>query len=504
MSSIRVTYTGLISFIISISTAVTGLIFVIIITRVLTLEEFGTFNLISGLVTYVYVFRPMISYWTTREIARGIETGRTALMSTSMLATVAIFIYFLIAYMFGENSNVDENVLLFAALLIPAEFFVNIFKSIAQGYKPQVGEYGILIFEFIKIPAALVLVYVLNLGLYGVIMSIFFANLASIILLLFLTRNKIKGVFKKIYVKKWLRLFWLPTYPQISQLINVSDVAVFTLITGSVNGLAFWGAAKTVAQIVKHSSKIGNAIYPKLLAGGKKEIFRENLVLMMYFSLPLTVMSIVFAKPVLFILNPLYDVAIWIVIFFVPTIFLRTLSELFTQSISGREKVDTKSDSTFKDYLKSKLFFIPTIVNIHRAGYLGTLIIVLLFLHYQNITEMELVISWSIVLLGTQIPYTVYLYSLVKREFSPNINMKPIIKYCISSVLAFGIQFILMEEFLEYKKSIFEFLPAFIPYMIMGMLTYIGITYLIESRTRKLLKGIIREINTKSRGRKNK
>jgi len=61
MSSIRVTYTGLISFIISISTVVTGLIFVIIVTRQLTQEEFGTFNLISGLVTYVYVFRPMIT-----------------------------------------------------------------------------------------------------------------------------------------------------------------------------------------------------------------------------------------------------------------------------------------------------------------------------------------------------------------------------------------------------------------------------------------------------------
>ena len=148
MSSIRVTYTGLISFIISISTVVTGLIFVIIVTRQLTQEEFGTFNLISGLVTYVYVFRPMIGYWATREIARGIETGRTAFISTGMLATVAIFTYFLIAYLFGENTNIDTSILLFAALLIPAEFFIQILKRIAQGFKLQLGEYGVLIFEF--------------------------------------------------------------------------------------------------------------------------------------------------------------------------------------------------------------------------------------------------------------------------------------------------------------------------------------------------------------------
>ena len=503
MSSIRVTYTGLISFIISITSVATGLIFIIIVTRQLTQEEFGTWNLIAGLVSYVYVFRPMIGYWTTREIARGIESGRTAFMSTGMLATVAIFTYFLIAYLFGENTNVDESILLFAALLIPAEFFISILKSIAQGYKPHFREYGILTFEFSKIPIALAFVYVLNLGLYGVIVTVFIANLASIIILLILTREKLKGAFKRIYLKKWLRLFWLPTYPQISQLINVSDVAVVTLITGSVNGLAFWGAAKTVAHVVKHSSKIGSAVYPKLLGGGKKEIFRENLVLMMYFSLPLAVMSIVFAKPTLFILNPLYDVAVWVVIFLVPTIFLRSLSEFFRQSIAGREKVDTKSDATFKDYLKSKLFFLPTLTNIHRAGYLGTLIIVLLFLHSQNIPEMELVISWAIVVLATQIPYTVYLYLLVKREFSPDIDIKSITKYGISSVIAFGIQFILIGEFLEYKESIFEFVPEFIPFMIMGIATYFGITYLIDFRTRKLLKGIIREITTKSKGRKN-
>ncbi|SVD37267.1 uncharacterized protein METZ01_LOCUS390121, partial [marine metagenome] len=55
MSKIRVTYSGLISFATNLVTVVTGLIFVIIVTRTLTIEEFGTWGLISGLFAYAVI-----------------------------------------------------------------------------------------------------------------------------------------------------------------------------------------------------------------------------------------------------------------------------------------------------------------------------------------------------------------------------------------------------------------------------------------------------------------
>ena len=50
-----------------------------------------------------------------------------------------------------------------------------------------------------------------------------------------------------------------------------------------------------------------------------------------------------------------------------------------------------------------------------------------------------------------------------------------------------------MEESLEYKESIFEFLPSFIPYAIIAILLYLATTYLIDKRTKILVKGIISE-----------
>ncbi len=495
MSGIRVTYSGVLSFVVGLASLFTGLIFTLIVTRQLTQEEFGTWGLIGSLTAYVLIFRPVVAYWSTREVARGIESGRTAITSTGIFALIAIVIYLFIANLFGNQIDVNLNILLFAVILIPGEYVRSTLVGISHGYRPQNEEFGIVAFEFSKIILALFLIFYLDLGLTGAIIAVAISTGVGVIVLFIRTFEKIKGKFKKEYLKKWLKFFWLPIYPNISQIINVSDLAVFSIITGSVYGLAYWTAAMTVSRIANHSLKIGKGVYPKLLEGGKKEYFQENLTYVFYFAFPLAAISLVFAKPALFALNPLYEIAFPIVIFLVPMIFLRMLNELFSQALRGIEKVDVKENATFRDYLKSKLFYIPTLRNIQRAGYLIILIGVLLSVSSFTTSQVELVMFWSMVALITQIPLTFFLYRIVKVEFSPKLAHRNIIKYFIVSVLVFGLTSLLMEEYLEYKESIFEFLPEFLKFVVLGVISYLILTYLIDSKTKKLFKSVIKEIN---------
>ena len=84
MPNIRETKTGLIAFGTSIITVITGLMFALIITRTLTPEEFGTWNVILSLVSYSLIIEPMISWWTTRDVARGEEIGKTAVITNGV------------------------------------------------------------------------------------------------------------------------------------------------------------------------------------------------------------------------------------------------------------------------------------------------------------------------------------------------------------------------------------------------------------------------------------
>jgi len=498
MSGIRVTYSGMISFVVGLASVITGLIFTLIITRQLTQEEFGAWSLIGSLIAYVLVIHPIVSYWTTREIARGIESGRTAFISCGGFSILSILIFFGIAYIFGFKTDIDYHILLFAGILIPVEFFRAVLVGITQGYKPQNEEYGNLIFELIKIPLALLIIFYFDLGIAGVIITVFISRLANVIVLLFLTREKLKGKFNKKALKKWIKLFWLPIYPYLSAILTTSDIAIFSIMTGSVFGLAYWSAATTISRIVHHSAKIGKAVYPKLLEGGKKELFQENLIRVFYFAFPLAAMSFVFSKPALFALNPLYSEAATVMIFLVPMIFLRTFSELFSSALKGAEKVDTRENATFRDYIRSKLFYMPTVRIVQRGLYLISLTVMLFLMIPSNQDQIQLVVYWAIIALVIQIPYTGFLYLLIRKEFTLRFDKKALFKYFSASVVAFGFTFLLMEEYLVYKISIFEFLPEFLQYVIIGGLAYLAITYIIDKKTRKLTKSIISEVKNRS------
>ena len=111
MSGIRVTYTGLISLIGGIISIFTGIIFTLIITRSVTAEEYGTWGLILALITYVSLIGPIVSYWSTRDTARNIQSGKTAILSSILLSIGAVSIYILISYLMGNYTNVEKQII---------------------------------------------------------------------------------------------------------------------------------------------------------------------------------------------------------------------------------------------------------------------------------------------------------------------------------------------------------------------------------------------------------
>ena len=95
------------------------------------------------------------------------------------------------------------------------------------------------------------------------------------------------------------------------------------------------------------------------------------------------------------------------VVFITLRTFLRNLGSAFTQALQGIEKVDTKQATT-KEYLKSKLFYLPTIRLIRRGVYLTTLVIGLYILIQYGTSEIDLVIYWSFVVFIVEIPFTAF------------------------------------------------------------------------------------------------
>lgn len=496
MSGIRVTYSGLISFAVKLSSILTGIVFTLIVTRQLTQEEFGTWSLIGGLLLYAVFADFTISYWLTREVARGIKSARTAIVSGSIMSIGGILAYLVIVFFVAPQSNTDHDILFFAVILIVPMFLNDILHYLMVGWKPQVVSYGLFASEVTKIPVAIVLVFYLQMGIEGAILTVFVSYLSSIIINLIYARHELKGKIEKKFLKKWFRLSWIPMYQSIPNLAYVSDVVIFSVITGSVIGVAYVTAARAIARIVMHTGALSVGVYPKLLGGGSTNYLQENLSRVFYFVIPLMGLSITLARPGLFALNPVYEIAVPVVIILSFRSLFTIINKLFHSALQGIETVDVDENATFKSYVKSKLFLLPTLKVIQYGSYAVILVIVFSLLASGN-SELDLIIAWSIVALLIEIPFVVYLYLLVRKNMMIKLDYKSLVKYLISGIISFGILHILVEQFLDYRISIFEFLPELLLFVAVGIGLYLGITYSIDKKTRELFKAIVSEIRQK-------
>ena len=496
MTEIRVTYAGLISLIGGIISIFTGVIFTLIITRSVTPEEYGTWGLIVGLITYVSLIGPIVSYWSTRDTARNIQSGKTAVLSSILLSIGAISIYILISYLMGNYTNVERSVLLFAAILIPTMFINGILMAINLGWKPHAISYGTIAYGISSIPLALFLIYYLDFGVAGIIISVFLANIASIIILFFYAKEKIINQFDKKILKKWLKFSWLPIYPGIAILVAGFDISIFTIITGSVVGLAFWTAAIVLPGVITHTGLISRAVYAKLLEE-KTGFMSQNLTLVFYFGIIFTSLVITFARPGLYALNPIYEIAVPVTIILSFYVFLSVFTNIFLLSLAGVERVDKFENSTFKDYIKSKLFFPQTIRLIQTSIYILILTVGLLILVGFGSSDQELLLFWASIALVTQIPLVCILYHLVQKNIMIKLDISSIVKFLLTAIGVFGFTYVLTTQFLVYSPDIVSFIPNVLMFAAFGIGLYIIITYLIDNKIRNLVHAIIYEIKTK-------
>ena len=405
--------------------------------------------------------------------------------------------FVVIAFILSQNTDVDYSILILAVIIIPVIFLNRTLMAINFGWKPHIVSYGVIKHGIIQIPFSLVFVYYFEMGVPGIIFAAIAANFASIIVLVICARNIIKNKIKISYLKKWLGLFWLPTlYPGIYTLLVSFDVAVFSLITGTVYGLAFWMVALAIPNMIAQATSISKAVYPKLLGENKENYLTQNITLFFYFVIPLTALSITFARPALFALNPIYEEAHIVVLFTSLFTLFSSISFISQLFLTGDETVD-KEKSSFKNYIKSKLFFIPSILILKNLLYLVILAIIL-FIVKDSSTQLQLVLYWSIIALITTIPSSLYLLFLVKKNFCVQFETKKIIKYLISSGIVFGSIYFLSEKFLIYDKNLFAFLPILLGLVIISIVGYLAITYSLDNRTRKLFIAIINELKNKS------
>jgi len=494
LSNIRVTYSGLIAFAVGLGSLITGFAFTLIVTRRLTPEEFGVWALIGSMVSYFLISETIITFWSRRQIARNEQVGKTSLVSSIAFGFTVIPIYIGYVIVVSEGSNTNLDILILGLILLPVYFVNTGITSINLASKPQAVSYGNIIFEILKIPIALGLVVYFDLGVVGVIFAVFFAFLIRIVIQTYYARNYLKNRFSFSTVKRWLKLSWFPLYGLIIQYLKSVDIVLYSVIIGSVIGVAYYSIAMVFARILTNASSMSQGLYAKLLADGSHDYLRENFIRTLYLAIPLLGIIIIFSKPVVFALNPQYEEAYPIAIILGFALFFDMISGILVISISATDKTDAVNNPKFSNLLKSRMFHVSTVEIVHSVVYLVLLIPGLIILKIQDSSEINLVTWWATCGILTAIPFFIYWSIVIKKYIKFVFPAKETSKYILGTLGFIAVFFLTSDYFISYEISIYAFLPGVIIQFIICSLTYLGITYLIDEKTRILVKSVINEI----------
>ena len=493
MSNIRLTYAGLIGLVVRLSSLVTGLVFSVLVTRNLVVEDFGLYSLIGSLIAYALFGHLISGYWVRRQIPRGENVGKAAIIWGGIFSIVGIIVYLTAAYLTSQNTSSDFQILALASILIPATYLANTIDTINYGFKPQANSYSILSFEVAKIPLGYILLEPMGLGLVGAIIATFIALLVKILTGVYFAFPKLKEALNLSYIKKWIKLSWLPLYGGFAGNIFVLDTAIVAILLGSTEPLAFFAVAITIASIVGHSQAITSPLEPKLIADARKDYVKTTTRLFTLFGIPLFVAIIVFAKPLLFLLNPVYSTAIWIVYILGIRTFIISIQNLLGNVITGIERVDTNDKATFTQYRKSNLFLTNTLSWIRTGLYLVPIIAVFSLITTSNYSLIDLVIIWAIIALISDLAITIVYALLVKKVNYLLFDWKSILKYFLLSVIAGSASYYFVENFIVFERDLQVFLPGLAAALAIGAAIYIGTLYFLDDYLRLLIRAIFKK-----------
>ncbi len=147
---------GLLVFAGRIISAFTGLLFTVMVARWLNPSNFGTWEVITTMVTFSAYPVGIAAYWATRDVARGRMVGRTALYYGAILSGLGLLIYFGFTYVTYSRVASSLVPFLLGVLLVPLSYWSAVANSIVQGFTPGVYGYSLVISEIAKLGVAYV------------------------------------------------------------------------------------------------------------------------------------------------------------------------------------------------------------------------------------------------------------------------------------------------------------------------------------------------------------
>ncbi|MEM2637183.1 MAG: hypothetical protein QXL15_02410, partial [Candidatus Korarchaeota archaeon] len=333
--------------------------FLIVIARVLIVEEFGIWHNINDLTTNFILPATLISFWAQRFFARRHEgSGKTGLILNIIVGLLVSLIFALLVPFLVEIFKLSSYIILYELLIlyIMENYIDYALEAILRVSRPVALGYGQLVFHISKFTVVMVMFYIFNIrNIWAVIFSFIFSLFLKEIFYFRLARKHLSGRFNKSYAYEWLKGSTAKGY-EIFVLEGVQIPGMIMMTYVGALAVAYYGAVQNITSIITITLMLATAMYPALLQNKGKEVAGAAIRLVLIFLLPFAIFIIALGDVLLEILNPSYVVAYPIIVPSTIAFAMSTLSDAMKEIILGIEKFDEKAKIPIKTLFHSYIF----------------------------------------------------------------------------------------------------------------------------------------------------
>ncbi|MBS7634201.1 hypothetical protein KEJ34_01695 [Candidatus Bathyarchaeota archaeon] len=457
----------------------TGLVFTLLVTRNITLEEYGVYSNIGDTLSYFTLASAIIPFWVTRFTARGRQDSpKTGLIINLLVALASTAVYLItIPNILGILQVSSKYFLTYfvGVFLIVENHIQAVLEAIFYPKRPEMMAFGLLVLEIGKVSLGFLFIIGFRMGLIGVLFSLIASYLVQILFYVRGIRREILGRIRWDYAKRWFKASLINIYGIIGgRILMFANILLF-VYSGEL-ARAYYGASSAIASIVGYSSSLSFALYPKLLSEANPSDVSSSLKMILMFALPMCIGAIVLSEPLLLILNPLYAVAKPILILLSINALLSAASSVFDSIISGTERLDADEEISYRKMIGSRLFLQQTLTYAQAAVIVPLMYVILAVGMPDALTATEYLALINVL---TNLSIIVSKYVIASRCLRFDIPWVSLIKYLSAS---------LVMSLVLYLTPTLARLSMVAVKVLFGALVYFSLVLLVDKEARKMLK----------------
>lgn len=489
-SAIRPRRTGALVFSSRILSVFTGSLFLVMITRSLTTSQFGLWEVIGSIVVFASYPAGLLTYWATREVARGKVVGKTTMvlnLLASMLG-VGIFLAFALASYSAIGASLAPFIL--AIILVPLTYWNQATSALVSGYDPGIGAYSLVTSEVAKLLAAFPLLFVFKLKIMGVILAIAVSYFALSAVATFMLRPVTSDRVDVSLGRKWLKDSQVPAVNMLMYVVGIADTFIASLGQHGTILAGYYQAAFQVATIVGYSGYLSVALYPLLLRDRSERLPGVVLDFTLLFSIPMAAGAIALAPKILYLLSPKYVDSSPALVVLSLSALVGVVSTIIDQSLMGRETADLQAKGRSRALLRSDLMFVPVVNLIYYLLYVVAVYFLARYSFGSTLPIYLFATYWAI----AQLLLVVAVVAVKARRLTRSVKVAvppSILVYLLSALVMGVLAYLVGHQVLPTGLSSLDYGVRLALTALGGAAFYFGLVSLIDKRIRSLVLSVI-------------